>query len=61
MRYNKLTKPVLENLYLREGLSSREIAAEIGCSPLTVVNYLRHFNIPIRPLGGRIGVPGDST
>lgn len=39
----------LRRLYVEEGLSSREVAERLDCSPPTVVNWLKKFGIPLEP------------
>lgn len=62
-RYAKMTKAVLEGLYIREGLSSRKIADKIGCPTCTVIRYLGYYGIPVRSRSVHRGniVPIGST
>jgi len=48
MRRLDLPKNKLKKLYLDEGKSSLEIARIFDCSWLTIVNYLRKYNLPVR-------------
>jgi len=43
-----LTKKFLINKYIINKLSSNKIAKTIGCSNITITNYLKKFNIKIR-------------
>jgi len=46
--YPNLTKELLEDLYNIQKLSSRDIAAKVGCSNRLVLKRLKKFNIQIR-------------
>lgn len=41
----------MKELYL-SGMTQREVALELGCSPMTVSTLLRQLEVPIRPLAG---------
>ena len=47
----ELPRDELERLYLKENLSSNEIACQFGCDGLTVRARLREFGIPLKPRG----------
>lgn len=47
----ELTKEELEDLYIKQLKTTREIAKICKCSPHTVVRRLRGFDIPVRPTG----------
>jgi hypothetical protein len=48
-----LTKEYLEDKYLVQGLSSTQIAAEIGCNYMTVLNKMKEYGVPARKDGIR--------
>lgn len=52
-----ITRELLEELYLRRGLTLAEVAAEVGGSSSRVGAALRRFGIPSRPRGSR-RIPG---
>ena len=43
-----LTKSFLINEYIKNKKSTYQIAKEVGCSQMTVWNYLKKYNIPMR-------------
>jgi len=45
---NVLTKNSLYNLYITKQLSSFKIANIFNCTYITVLKYLKKYNIPIR-------------
>lgn len=47
---NILTKEFLQQKYLKERLSTYQIAKLVGCSAMTVYCYLKKFGIPIRTI-----------
>jgi len=51
-----LTKAELHKLYVEQGLSQKQIAKMHGVIQMTISNWLRHYSIKARPLGGRISV-----
>lgn len=55
-----LTAEVLEQLYVREQLTSIEIAAAFGCSHVSVLDYLRRHGIPRRPATWRAPAVGPA-
>lgn len=53
-KYSKiLTKEFLIKEYIKGKKSSSKIAKEQGCSQMTIINYLRKFNIKTRSLKGK--------
>jgi len=44
-----IDKETLESLYLRDGLTTYEIAEKLHCSKTKVLNWLHIHNMPIRP------------
>lgn len=46
-----IEKELLQKLYIEEELTSREIGQIIGRSKKVVLDYLKYYNIPIRPDG----------
>jgi hypothetical protein len=58
-RYN-IPKALLEKIYLEDGMTQAEIAAQIGCDPSTIGRQMRAYGIPVRPpteAGGKIDIP----
>lgn len=49
---NKVTKKELEQQYLAELKTTREIAIKYDCDKTTILNLLRKYNIPVRNKGG---------
>jgi len=47
-----LPRELLEDRYLKQGLSARQIGQEVGMSERSVLLRLHRFNIPMRPAGG---------
>ncbi len=43
-----LNKSVLKKLYVKEGRSSKEVAAMLSCSSLTVLKRCKEYGIPLR-------------
>lgn len=52
--FPNLSKAVLHQKYVEEGLSIRQIAAQMMSSKTTVREALIHFGIPLRATGGRL-------
>ncbi|MEW6477431.1 MAG: hypothetical protein AB1679_34700 [Actinomycetota bacterium] len=52
-----LTATVLEDLYVRRGLTAAQIAGRVGGSPTRVVDALERAGIPRRPRGRRPDLP----
>lgn len=52
-----LTATVLEDLYVRRGLTATQIAGRVGGSPTRVVEALERVGIPRRPRGWRPDLP----
>lgn len=46
-----MTAPALKKLYIKDGLSTREIAEKYFCSDITVRRHLKKCRIKIRPQG----------
>jgi 5-methylcytosine-specific restriction endonuclease McrA len=46
---DKVPKDTLNDLYIVNGMSTREIAKELGVSKYTVQRYLHWYDIPVRP------------
>lgn len=42
---------LLRRFYVDARLTAEEIAARIGCAPITILRHLRRFGIPTRPRG----------
>lgn len=57
----ELTREVLVELYVDQGLSSRTIAARVGGSDQRVLNALRRHGIPVRPRGHSAPPPAASA
>lgn len=53
MRIHAALLPYLENRYVTEGATIRELAAELDVSTGTVARWLHQFSIPVRPRGPR--------
>lgn len=51
---NILTREFLIEEYTINKRSSVEISKKLGCSPVTILNYLKYYNISIEPLGSFI-------
>jgi len=49
-----LSREELEKLYWKENMTSGKIAKKYGVDYTTVLNWLRHYNIPIKKLGNQI-------
>lgn len=47
-KYSSITKKLLWRKYIQEKKSIKQIAIELGCSLITVYNYLKEYNIPRR-------------
>lgn len=52
-----LTKELLTQLYVVEGLSAAAVAAKVGGSDVRVLGALRRYGLPVRSRGGRPEVP----
>lgn len=48
-----LTKEVLEDMYVKQGMSAEEISKELGVSGMTIFNRMRKFGISSRKQGKR--------
>ena len=61
MRKIDILKPVLEQLYLEEKLTTTEIAKQLGVSPAVISRRLRAYGIPTRTAADyyRINIPAD--
>lgn len=46
-----ISKEQLQELYIEQNLSSKEVAVKLGCARTTLYKYLRQFNLPIRKSG----------
>ena len=46
-----LDKDTLEDLYINKKMTSQEIANIFNCTSKSIRNYLKSYNIPIRPNG----------
>jgi len=49
----KIAKELLENLYVTENLTTRQIEARTGISSSTLARYLHKYNIQPKPQGGK--------
>lgn len=47
-KFAGITKTVLTNLYIKQGLSTAQISQKIGCSRETIAKYLRRYGIKLR-------------
>lgn len=45
----KLSKELLENMYVKKNLTSEEIGRLLDCSDTKVLYWIRNYNIPIKP------------
>src|SRR5436190_1771175 len=50
-QYVPVDGELLRRLYVDERLTAAEIAARIGCGPITILRRLRQFGIRARPRG----------
>jgi hypothetical protein len=48
-----LKKSLLQEFYIKDGKSTREIAKSLACSPETVRQRCKEHEIEVRPQGGR--------
>ena len=51
-----LDKDTLEDLYINKKMTSQEIADIFNCTSKSVRNYLKSYNIPIRPNGEAVSL-----
>src|SRR5712692_9034448 len=49
--YDSIGPELLKRLYVDERSTAAEIAARVGCAPITILRRLRRFGIPTRPRG----------
>lgn len=49
--YVPIARDMLKRRYVEERLTAEEIAARIGCAPITILRRLRRFGIPTRSRG----------
>lgn len=47
------TKKFLEQEYVKDGKSSQQIANEQNCSAWKITSWLKKYNLPIKPRGGK--------
>ena len=48
MKYPQLNKDVLHGMYWVKGKNTAEIGKEVGCSSVTIINYMKKFCVPRR-------------
>ena len=54
MLRDKVTREKLERLYVRQGMSSNEIARYFDVNGASIVTLLHQYGIPIRTRGGGV-------
>ncbi len=56
-----LNKDWLYEQYVNQLKSSHDIAKEIGCIHVSIINYLKRFNIPVRTNNECFGLRGKTS
>ena len=59
--FSKDDVDIMKQLYVEEGLSSYEVAKELGVSSKTVLRYLKRFGIPIRSRSEALKLKGPRS